>query len=468
MADQQGNVGPTLAQGRQLDTHDVEPVEEVLPEPSPGHHLLQVEVGGRNDAHVHPHRLPAAEGVELPVLEDPEQLGLQRQGQVADFVQEDGAAVGELEAAGLVAFGPSESPLDVAEKLGFEQVLGHRGAVDLDEGALGAPALGVDHLGQQVLAGAGGPLDDHGGIGAGNHPRQLEDPLHGRLPTDHVVQAVALADHLVELLDQGQVVKRGQPPHHLARLVAQRQVVGPYRHLDPVPSGHRRPDAAAQVLAGRRLVEQVGHVEGILAEKVGGGFPQHLPPAVAGEQLGRLVEKGDVSPAVDGEDPQVQVVEDQLEAALLVVDAVDEIGQRRLVVEHGEAAHHHPVRPVERRGDPHHQLPVAVGAGLHGDGLHVGTVLLDRMTTHQARHPEKHLGAVAADESDLVEPHHGAGRMVDGRDTPLHVHGESPDVEPVEQVEPLAAGNHGGADVWGVLGRHQFISELKFEVTKVN
>ena len=44
-----------------------------------------------------------------------QQLGLHFPGDVADLVEEQGAAVGQLEAAGPVADGAGERPLDVTE-----------------------------------------------------------------------------------------------------------------------------------------------------------------------------------------------------------------------------------------------------------------------------------------------------------------------------------------------------------------
>ena len=44
-------------------------------------------------------RLLAADPLELAVLQHAQQLGLRRLVQVADFVEEDGAAVGQLELA---------------------------------------------------------------------------------------------------------------------------------------------------------------------------------------------------------------------------------------------------------------------------------------------------------------------------------------------------------------------------------
>ena len=78
-------------------------------------------------------RLGAADALELPLLEHAQELGLERERHLADLVEEQGAAVGHLELAGLARHGAGEGALLVAEELAFEQGLGERGAVDGDE-----------------------------------------------------------------------------------------------------------------------------------------------------------------------------------------------------------------------------------------------------------------------------------------------------------------------------------------------
>ena len=88
-----------IAQRRQVDREDVEPVVEVLAELALRDQRLEVAVGGRDDADVDLDRLGAADALELALLQHAQQLDLHLQRQVADLVEEQGAAVGELEAA---------------------------------------------------------------------------------------------------------------------------------------------------------------------------------------------------------------------------------------------------------------------------------------------------------------------------------------------------------------------------------
>ena len=77
VADQQGDVVEPVAQGRQVDGDDVQAVVQVLAEAAAASiSLLQVPVGGRDDAHVDVPHLVLAHAAELPLLQDAQQLGL--------------------------------------------------------------------------------------------------------------------------------------------------------------------------------------------------------------------------------------------------------------------------------------------------------------------------------------------------------------------------------------------------------
>jgi hypothetical protein len=90
-----------------------------------------------------------------PLLDGAQQLGLHGQRQVADFIEEQGAAVCGLEEAFAVLLGAGEGPLAVAKELGFQQLLGDGAAVDGNEGAFGPHADIVDGPRHQLFAGAG-------------------------------------------------------------------------------------------------------------------------------------------------------------------------------------------------------------------------------------------------------------------------------------------------------------------------
>ena len=163
---QQRDVVAALAQRRQVDADDVQPIVEVLAEPALFHLLLQVDVGRGDDAHVDLDRLHAAEAHELALLHDAQQLGLRFDRDVADLVEEDAALVGEVEHALLRVDGAGERALDVAEQRRFEQVGRQVAGVHGDERLLAARRVAVDGARDQLLTGAALAGDQNGASGS--------------------------------------------------------------------------------------------------------------------------------------------------------------------------------------------------------------------------------------------------------------------------------------------------------------
>ena len=94
---QQRNIFAALAQRRQIEADYVEAVKQVFAEAAFFHHLAEIHVGGGDDAHVHLNFLHAAQVHELAVLQHAQNLALRVHAHGADFVEEEGAAVGNFE-----------------------------------------------------------------------------------------------------------------------------------------------------------------------------------------------------------------------------------------------------------------------------------------------------------------------------------------------------------------------------------
>ena len=104
-AGQRQDVFLAIAQRRHVDGHDVQAVVEVFAKQAIGHHRRQVAVGGGDETHVHLDRAGAAETFELVLLQHAQNLGLRARAHVADFVEEQRAAVGLFEAADALPLG---------------------------------------------------------------------------------------------------------------------------------------------------------------------------------------------------------------------------------------------------------------------------------------------------------------------------------------------------------------------------
>ena len=114
---QQRDVLGALAQARQAQADDVEAVIEVLAERALAHALLEVLVGGGDHPHVDLHLLVPADAIEGAVRQHAQQPGLQLRRHVADLVEEQGAALGLLEAAAPLLLGAGKRAALVAEQL---------------------------------------------------------------------------------------------------------------------------------------------------------------------------------------------------------------------------------------------------------------------------------------------------------------------------------------------------------------
>jgi hypothetical protein len=105
-----------------------------------------------NDPHVDFNDALAADAPNLAVLEDAQKLRLHGGAHVRDLVEEERAAVRDLEKAALVPRRSGERSAHVPKELAFEQVHGDGGAVLADEGALAAGAVLVNRARDELLA----------------------------------------------------------------------------------------------------------------------------------------------------------------------------------------------------------------------------------------------------------------------------------------------------------------------------
>ena len=92
MRGEQRDILLAVAQRRQVERDDVEAVEEVFAEAALFDGLLQVDVGGGDDADVDLDFVGAAEMHEAAVLQHAQDLGLHIHAHGADFVEEQRAA----------------------------------------------------------------------------------------------------------------------------------------------------------------------------------------------------------------------------------------------------------------------------------------------------------------------------------------------------------------------------------------
>src|SRR4030095_13810700 len=151
--DQQTDVAVTLAQRWKYERHHVEAVKKILPEFAGLHFLLEVAVGGRDEADIYAHVGESADAFEGLLFEKPQQLRLKASGNLADLVEKHGAGIGWLEQNTFSLPAVRECAALVAEEFAFKQLLRKRRAGDVHKRLCGTIAVVVDRLGCEILAG---------------------------------------------------------------------------------------------------------------------------------------------------------------------------------------------------------------------------------------------------------------------------------------------------------------------------
>ena len=146
---------------------------------------------GGDDPHVDRDRARTSETFDRPLLQDAQQLHLDFERQVADFVEKDGRMVGQLKPANLPRQRAGERALFPAEQLAFDQSGRNRRAVHPDHRARVAGAELVDLRRKQFLARAGLPDEQDRRVGRRHLLDLLEDAPHGGTLSDDVGPAVS-------------------------------------------------------------------------------------------------------------------------------------------------------------------------------------------------------------------------------------------------------------------------------------
>src|SRR3569832_2224686 len=184
MPRENGDVFTAFAQRRQVDANDTEPTKSDFTEQTGLYALFEVLMRGGDDAYVDLDRRLAADAIELAVGEHAQQPRLALGRHVADLIEKQGAAVGLLEAAAARGGGAREGAALVPELFRFQLVTRDRRGVEGDEGFVGAWAVAVQCTRDQLLAGAGFAVDEHGDIRARESTDRTKYLLHRRRLTD--------------------------------------------------------------------------------------------------------------------------------------------------------------------------------------------------------------------------------------------------------------------------------------------
>src|SRR5580765_6877033 len=102
-----------------------------------------------------------SETFEFLFLQNTEELRLQGEWHVADFIKKESPFVSQFEAANSLCDCAGKSTPFMAKELTFEQVEGNRRTVQLDQRLAAAGTRIVNRVSDEFLASAGLSLDEH-------------------------------------------------------------------------------------------------------------------------------------------------------------------------------------------------------------------------------------------------------------------------------------------------------------------
>src|SRR5215204_1081343 len=207
--DQKRDIFTAVAERRQFNGEDVQPVIQVFAQLAGADRVRRIDIRRRDDAHVHGLFLAPAETAEAALLEHAQQLHLGRRLHLGDFVEEQRSAMRQLEDPGAPIVRAGERAFLVAEDFALEQRLGNRRAVDRDERERGARTELVDRLGHELLAGTRLAPDQHrrarrgrlfdDAVNAADARAVADDPAEASLLAQLPPQLLHLAQRLLPL-----------------------------------------------------------------------------------------------------------------------------------------------------------------------------------------------------------------------------------------------------------------------------
>src|SRR5579859_1989397 len=182
-----GDIAAAFAQRGHEERDHVQPKIKIFAEGAVLVGGFEVAVGGRNNTDIHLDALVAADRTDFFFLQDAQQLSLQLQRQLANFIEEDRAPVGGLEQSLLRLQSAGEGAFFVPEKFAFNERGNERSAIDGHEGTSGERSPKVHGAGDEFFAGAAFSIDQHRStrvLKAGDH---AEDFLDARGRADDTV-----------------------------------------------------------------------------------------------------------------------------------------------------------------------------------------------------------------------------------------------------------------------------------------
>src|SRR5581483_6334907 len=171
---QQRNVFLALAQRRGIESDHVQPVIQIFAKSSIAHIFRKISIGSGDHSDIERMRMRPTDTFKLALLKNAEQLSLEGRRQLAHFIQKDGSAFRQLEAALFQGNGPRERTLFMPEQFTLEKCFAERRAIHSDERSIPAGTLLMKSPRDQFFTGSTFSGYQHRGVPWGHTLDQLE------------------------------------------------------------------------------------------------------------------------------------------------------------------------------------------------------------------------------------------------------------------------------------------------------
>src|SRR5438094_3392197 len=129
------NIFPSLLTGGRRNFYDAQTVEQTLSESPAFDCLLQVHIRGSQDTRIDGDQFSSPHALQLAILQKTQQLYLQGQGHLSDFIKQQRTAVSIFQFALHLPMRARKGPFFMAKELTLQQILWDRTTVDDDKRA---------------------------------------------------------------------------------------------------------------------------------------------------------------------------------------------------------------------------------------------------------------------------------------------------------------------------------------------
>ncbi|MFO0618391.1 MAG: hypothetical protein U0414_37705 [Polyangiaceae bacterium] len=190
MLDEERDVRGAIAERGDGERHDREAVVQIESKCPCVDLAPQISVGRCDDAEIDFDLTAASDTTEPPALKRAEQIGLELGGQLADLIEEQGTAMGELKGAALGSVRTGKRSLFVAEELARDERGSERAAIDGDEWRVGPSARVVDGARDELLPRTRLPAHEYRNRPRSELPNIAHEAPHGARRTAQVAQTI--------------------------------------------------------------------------------------------------------------------------------------------------------------------------------------------------------------------------------------------------------------------------------------